>query len=218
MEAATKRYVDAHSGDDPGKYVIEGYVRSGSGSLDIPTFPLDKIIPGLKTAEAFGSQAFVNGSAVAWPFIVSIAYTVTAVTIEHSATVTPGAKARLGIYTNASRTRLFPLSLVADISEWDLSTATGFKALTASVPLTVGSLYWAVYLTNSSGPTLRSVPGTGFFGWGTIPSTPPVLSAFNSLSANITYGALPSTFPSGTGPSVAGRNGPMPLVFFSITA
>jgi hypothetical protein len=111
-----------------------------------------------------------------------------------------GAKGRVGIYTSAADGTLYPDALVVDGGEF-ATDATGVKSATISETLTKDTLYWFAYLGGTSSANVNGFNtddcwsplghqsfGTKHMGW----------------SHSQTYGALPSTFPSGT-PAVLGN-------------
>ena len=218
LEAATKQYVDAHSGADPGKYIYEGYHYTGSGDgTDYsasgagagPT-ALDRQLLGVVAGDALGSSSFTAGQDRAWTFKLGRTGNVDEVAIECSATAAGGALARIGIYTNVSQTRRYPGTLVFDTGTFDLST-TGLKTTTPNVTLTTGNLYWVIYNTNSATPTMRNIPAASVQGWGAAATgTTQKINNLIGFTRTRTFGAFPDPYPSDA--TAVGYNAVTPAV------
>jgi hypothetical protein len=105
-----------------------------------------------------------------------------------------GTKARMGVYTDNGSG--YPSSLVSgtDVAEVAVDS-TGVKLNTINITLQPG-LYWLA-LVSSGAPAVRAVPvasaDSEMLGLGSDLGTAPGLA----YTVSYTYGALPSTFPTG---------------------
>lgn len=104
--------------------------------------------------------------------------------------------ARIGLYSNTSDSVIYPSTLLFDSG--DIGTGTGgFIAATCSVTLAPGAMYWVVHI-GSVAATLRCLAVAGVSPLLGMPTG--LGTAHNAgISATMTYGTLPSTFPSGGG-------------------
>lgn len=207
--------------DDPGKYIIRGWDYVGSAASDYPTtgFSLGKVPLGAQVAAATGTSAFTNGEIRVWPFIVGRSGTCDLIEFEVVGSGGTTARSRVAIYENASRTRLYPTTLVVETGEIDTSGApASLKATTVSAALVAGTLYWAAYATNSGTPVLRTLAAGSQFAFVDTNAAAggAKMQIFNGFTFNKAYAAFPATFhAAGTGTagtSAVALSGIVPLV------
>ncbi len=100
---------------------------------------------------------------------------------------------RIGIYTNSSETGLYPGSLLIDAGTGSSASSSTKITLTISQALVPGQCYWAVVVSDGA-PTIRAIASNGAaVNMGTTDSAATTFSTH--LSATLTYGALPGSFP-----------------------
>ncbi len=166
---------------------VESYFHRGAGG------GLTIWYSGAVNQTAHGSTNFTAGNLYAHPVILpggvidTIAFECTA--------LGAGSAARVGIYSNTSEQVIYPSSLVVDGGEQD-TTSVGVKS-TAGLSIAISpGLYWFCYLCRATAPFARFVP---------LAAMSHVSGALPTMGANLpgsivkvsSYGALPSTFPSG---------------------
>lgn len=163
------------------------------------------------------SQTFTGATMYAAPFLTPKAVTVDRIAIR-VLTANAGSNARLGIYSAASETNLYPSARVIDAGEIDAG-ATGWKELTISQALAAGTLYFlAVLIEDSSAAymAMRTNDIVPVFGYPNQPNTADPKRA--AVSVGQAYGALPATFPAGGGILDAIDTTFFPLVFVRLSA
>jgi hypothetical protein len=170
------------------------------GERSIPIFlPSRACVPGrfygaFDNATAFTTLAISANVLYASPFFVPMRMRFDRIAINVTGAGASGTKARMGIYRDTGSG--YPGSLVqnTDVAEVAVDT-TGVKANVISAALSPG-LYWLA-LCSSGGPTVVAVPvgalDSEVLGLGSDLSYYPGVA----YSVSYTYGALPSTFPSG---------------------
>jgi len=180
---------------------------------------LSNIIRG-SSNDRYHCQALVMGTGLsttaltvskirASPFIVGRNLNIDRIQAEVT-TVGTSAVFRLGIY--ADNGNCYPDNLIVDSGELDGST-TGVKNATISASLTPG-LYWLVSLVGTATVTFRSLQNQGaglpsVMGW---PAAMGATIREPFWEATQTYGALPSTFPTGATINSSALNSPLIMV------
>jgi hypothetical protein len=190
--------------DQDSPEIIRAWDYAGSPTSDFPTtgFSLGKVPLGTVTAAGTGSSGMVNGQIRVWPFIVGRTGDIDTIQFDVIGTSGTTARARVAIYENASRTRLYPTTRVVESGEIDVSGSAGLKTASVSATLTRGSLYWAAYHTNSSTPVIRTCAVASQFSFcdTDASSAGAKLQIFNCFTFDKAYAAFPTTFyASGTG-------------------
>jgi len=138
-----------------------------------------------------------TGSIFAFPFPVPKTIKVDRIQLEVT-TLGTSSTCRMGIYTDSGNQ--VPANLVSGSDAGAVTTSTtGVKTNTlTNVILYGGNLYWLSYQCSTTAPILRSVPTSTF---------PNILGMVNTMGGTSTgigwsnaqtYGAMPSTFPSGS--------------------
>ena len=152
-------------------------------------------------AGASGTSAYQANWLYAAPFIISKVTTIDQLGINVT-TAGSASTPRVGIYADDGNS--YPGALVVDAGTQSGAT-TGAKVYTTNLPVTLDpGLYWLVYITNATAPTIRSIsasfvnPVMGFAS--TLPT------AVNlGWQVSVAFGALPATYP--TGANIINING-----------
>ena len=165
-------------------------------------------VPGLLTIGApstVGLVTYVN-TLLAFPFRAPrrTTFSIGSVSVYCSTAITAGTTTgRVGIYTNASGSQIFPNTLVpnSDQGTFDLST-TGLKTITFGTALTQsdltpGGLFWLAFNHGgTTGPSLNSMPVTSMES--VIGMTSATFATFLAgYSVASAYGSMPASFPGG---------------------
>jgi len=188
--------------------VRKGVARNNQPRTGADLFPLVMIPPTYRTGQYHGPSVLTSGyfswgSPADWgvkltaePFIVQRRIRIDRIGTTICGTGGTGAVVRLGIYYDNGES--YPGSLLLDAGTVDAESSTGWKELTIDVTLEPG-LYWLVFFPNDPTIDFRS---SGYGQGGKIGlgiSNPGAGSwfTFGDLYYSMTYGSLPSTFPTG---------------------
>jgi len=157
---------------------------------------------------AMASQQHSANILYAIPFVCPKQITLDRIAIRVIAS--SAGQGRLGIYNDNGN--LYPSSLVLDAGTVDTGSG-GIKSITISQTLNADTLYWLVVILNAT-PNIQGfntgslIPILGIStGWATTPQL--------GYSVSQTYGALPSTFPTGASTLVGT---PIPVIAVRLSA
>lgn len=103
---------------------------------------------------------------------------------------------RFGIYDAVSESNLYPGSLLYDGGTFTSTVSGERRAANPDIVLVPGKLYWATVVSDAA-ITLRGVASAGVFAMFGISDALSSASMQSQLTAAHTFGALPSTYPSG---------------------
>lgn len=120
---------------------------------------------------------------------------------------------RIGIYENLSEAGLYPGALLIDGGAFTSTTSSQKRTASISQALTPGELYWFSVLSDGA-PTIRggsTNQASHLLGTASSANT----TYTTHLYANLTYAALPSTFPTA---GATAATGSFPGVFFRMSA
>lgn len=155
--------------------------------------------PGLVTNRYYGSYAdgnklttgqFTTGTLEAIPIFLSTGLNFNRIGIEVTTrSLISGAVARLGLYNNGPDGN--PGTLAADLGTVS-TTSTGAKEIAVNVNVSGTQFFWLAFTTNQTISVRATASTTGSFILGRTSTSG---TGVNSVTANFTYGALPSTFP-----------------------
>ena len=166
----------------------------------VGTSPLECWYPcGAIAAPDKGTFVTTEDIFYAVPFYTGRGGTVDRIAFEVT-TIGGGSKGRCGLYTSDEDG--YPMTLLVDSGEF-ATNATGVKSTTISVELPQNSLLFAALLfgTTSSSPIIRAVDirySNALFSYGSALGT----TRRAGLTGAYSYGALPSTAPSGLTPGM----------------
>jgi hypothetical protein len=188
-----------------GRLSMAGVHQAGTSPLEC-WYNAGVITGGLATS----TGAMVANTLFALPLWVAEAMTLDRLAINVT-TAASSTNTRIGIYAATSLAAWYPSALVLDAGAVDTGT-TGVKSLTISQALAGGRPYWLALLSSGT-PTFR---GSNNVWTAPILGTDSTLPATGATALTVaqTYGALPSTFPSGGGR----RTVATPMVFWRRSA
>lgn len=140
----------------------------------------------------------------AYPFVLGQMINVNLLEFEVTTVGAAGSVARVGLYASGPKPSHYPTTLIADGGEYACDAVAGIKATTVNLCLSPGN-YWFAYICGVAAPEIRVNP---------LANLSPLLGVPGSMGANCnmvlrgarTYGALPTTFPSGIIASVTTNN------------
>lgn len=195
--------------DEVGSLVFEGYQWVGSNTTQYSSLAGDRRIFGQVTGDAAATRALISGAILAWPHIVAKDQIIDEVYAE----VTLFAAAqnfRIAMYTNTSRSILYPDALVAESANLS-GASTGVRTVSTSITLLAGNLVWIAVNSSSSSITLRGLLDGSSHGWTNVGTN---IVPLNHIQVGATFGAFPDPFPGGA----TGSRQNVPAIAYRLSA
>lgn len=193
---------------------VNGAVAATRSEVDEKSGPNRYFKAGTTNYTAYYCAGLANGVALTTKALVANRiYAVPYVAPDRGGTldalevyVTTGVAAtnlRIGIYENAGEADLYPGTLLLDAGAFTSTTSNQKRTASISQALTPGALYWFAVVSDGA-PTLRGVSNNAcshLLGTASSANT----TYTSHLYANLTYGALPSTFPTAGATAATGN-------------
>ncbi len=184
-------------------YDYSAYRRIGA------TAPNRYYVAGMDVQAAFGTAAAVVANTLyAQPFNASRGATIDSVGVNVSAVVA-GSGVRMGVYRSLNGV---PGALVADFGIVATTNPAAFKEITGLSQKLQPGLYWLAAVFSHT-PTIRQIPQAailGIYGVDNAATT----AVGTGYTGSLTYGALPSNFPTITVSTAATQ----PALFYHMSA